>query len=124
MDWKARCEQLQQRVEELEAENRELRGRLELVAERDTVADLPEVKTEASADAAPGINKYSLPDEKILLFRSLFRGREGVFSKRWYSTRSGKSGYAPVCANKWKENVCARPKRTCSQCSQRILGLV
>lgn len=121
MDWKARCEQLQQRVEELEAENRELRGRLGLVAEEDTVADLPETKAEASADAAPGINKYSLPDEKILLFRSLFRGWEDVFAKRWYSARSGKSGYAPVCANEWKENVCVRPKGTCSQCSQRIL---
>ena len=121
MDWKIRCEQLQQRVEELEAENRELRSRLGLVDKGDTVFDLQEVKTAASVDTAPSINKYTPPDEKIRLFRSLFRGREDVFAKRWHSIRSGKSGYAPVCANEWKENVCIRPKGTCTQCSQRIL---
>lgn len=121
MDWKVRCEQLHQRVEELEAENRELRSRLRLVDREDTVSDMPEVKTGAPVDAATGINRYSPPNEKILLFRSLFRGREDVFAKRWYSIRNGKNGYAPVCANEWKENVCIRPKGTCTQCSQRSL---
>ncbi len=39
----------------------------------------------------------SPPADKIALFRSLFRGREDVFAKRWTSAKTGKSGYAPVC---------------------------
>ena len=38
-------------------------------------------------------------DEKVALFRSLFRGREDVFARRWFSASSGKSGYQPVCSN-------------------------
>ncbi|MGN0635385.1 MAG: TOTE conflict system archaeo-eukaryotic primase domain-containing protein, partial [Acutalibacteraceae bacterium] len=30
-------------------------------------------------------NKYSSPEDKIALFRSLFKGREDVFARRWYS---------------------------------------
>lgn len=33
--------------------------------------------------------------EKIALFRSLFRGREDEFPKRFESKRTGKSGYLP-----------------------------
>ena len=38
-------------------------------------------------------------DEKVALFRSLFRGREDVFARRWQSRRGSKSGYQPVCVN-------------------------
>ena len=37
-------------------------------------------------------------DAKVALFRSIFRGREYVFARRWQSA-TGKSGYQPVCAN-------------------------
>lgn len=40
-------------------------------------------------------------EEKVTLFSSLFKGREDVFAKRWYSKASGKSGYQPVCLNEW-----------------------
>lgn len=33
---------------------------------------------------------------KVGLFRSLFRGREDVFARRWSSPATGKSGYQPV----------------------------
>ena len=46
-----------------------------------------------------GINKYSSTNEKILLYRSLFCGREDVFARRWYSKTTEKSGYQPVCEN-------------------------
>ena len=42
----------------------------------------------------PGV-RLSL-EEKVALFRSLFRGREDVFARRWYSRASDKSGYQPV----------------------------
>jgi hypothetical protein len=36
---------------------------------------------------------------KITLFRSLFRGRQDVYPRRFERRKTGKSGYAPVCAN-------------------------
>ena len=38
-------------------------------------------------------------EEKVSVFRNLFKGREDVFARRWYSRTSGKSGYQPVCRN-------------------------
>ena len=38
---------------------------------------------------------------KIALFRSLFRGREDVYPRRFESRKTGKSGYSPACANEW-----------------------
>jgi hypothetical protein len=37
--------------------------------------------------------------EKVALFRRLFRGRTDVHPVRWESATTGKSGYAPACAN-------------------------
>ena len=39
------------------------------------------------------------PEEKVALFRRLFRGRDNVYALRWQSNSSGRSGYAPACAN-------------------------
>lgn len=36
-------------------------------------------------------------EEKVTLFSSLFKGREDVFARRWYSKASGRTGYQPVC---------------------------
>ncbi|MFZ0502050.1 MAG: hypothetical protein WAU49_06040 [Steroidobacteraceae bacterium] len=38
-------------------------------------------------------------EEKIRLFRSLFRGREDLYARRFESRKTGRSGYAPACAN-------------------------
>lgn len=59
--------------------------------------------------------------KKIRLFRSLFRGREDVFARRWYSVQKEKGGYSPVCANEWKYGVCIKPKGSCSKCEHREL---
>ena len=37
--------------------------------------------------------------DKIKIFRSLFRGREDVYPKRFESRKTGKSGYQPDCGN-------------------------
>ena len=37
--------------------------------------------------------------DKVALFRRLFRGRTDVYPVRWEGKTSGKSGYAPACAN-------------------------
>jgi hypothetical protein len=49
----------------------------------------------------PFVNQHSSPEEKIALFRSLFRGRDGVYPRRFESRKTGKSGYAPACASEW-----------------------
>jgi len=59
-------------------------------------------------------------EEKVMLFRRLFRGREDVYPIRWES-KAGKSGYSPACANEWKRGVCEKPRIKCSDCSKRLL---
>ncbi|MGB8433977.1 MAG: hypothetical protein WCE38_06950 [Burkholderiales bacterium] len=56
------------------------------------------------------------PTAKLKLFRQLFRGREDVFPVRWTNARTGKSGYAPACANKFVRGVCELPRIKCSEC--------
>jgi superfamily II DNA or RNA helicase len=54
--------------------------------------------------------------DKIALFRSLFRGREEVFPRRWENPKSGKSGYSPACRNEWVRGVCGKPQVKCGEC--------
>jgi superfamily II DNA or RNA helicase len=60
-------------------------------------------------------------DEKVVLFRRLFRGRTDVFPVRWESRTTGKSGYAPACANEWRPGVCEKPRIKCGDCTNRLL---
>ena len=60
-------------------------------------------------------------DEKVALFRSVFRGREDVFARRWQSS-AGKSGYQPVCANEWRSDFCDKKQYKCSECPNRKLS--
>ena len=66
-----------------------------------------------------GITKESPADEKIYLFRSLFRGREDIYAIRWESVRSGRSGYQPACRNEWVRGVCQKPAVKCRECAAR-----
>lgn len=59
--------------------------------------------------------------EKVALFRRLFRGRVDVYPVRWESTKTGKSGYVPACANEWRPGVCEKPRVKCADCSHRQL---
>ena len=70
------------------------------------------------------INNQSSQDEKIKLFRSLFRGREDVFPRRFENSRTGKSGYAPVCRNEWQSGICQKPKISCQECSFRAFSAI
>lgn len=56
---------------------------------------------------------------KVRLFMSLFRGRSDVYAKRWENERKGTSGYAPVCLNQWRKDLCGKPKRACAACGHR-----
>ncbi|EAQ74220.1 hypothetical protein WH5701_06301 [Synechococcus sp. WH 5701] len=61
------------------------------------------------------------PQEKVALFRHLFRGRDDVYALRWQSSSSGRSGYAPACANEWQPGVCEKPRISCRDCHHREL---
>jgi len=65
------------------------------------------------------VSHHSSPEAKITLFRSLFRGREDVYARRFESHKSGKSGYAPACANEWVRGVCEKPRIKCAECPHR-----
>src|SRR5258708_7608411 len=65
------------------------------------------------------VNQLSAPEAKIALFRSLFRGREDVYPRRFESRRTGKAGYAPACANEWVRGICEKPRIKCGECPNR-----
>src|SRR5688572_15008560 len=68
----------------------------------------------------PGlIDRTSPSQEKIRLFRSLFRGRADVYPRRFESRKTGKTGYAPACANEWVRGVCEKPRIKCADCPNR-----
>src|SRR5207247_9212985 len=65
------------------------------------------------------INQQSAADVKIRLFRSLFRGREDVYPRRFESRKTGRAGYAPACANEWVRGICEKPRIKCAECPNR-----
>ena len=75
--------------------------------------------------AQPRQRQRSQAKRKCGLFRSLFRGREDVFARRWESRRTGKAGYSPACANEWDPVLCGKArgpgssrKANCLECCQ------
>ena len=103
-EWLIERQQLLERIKELEAENTELRKRLG--------EDVTPTEKKPTA-----MQKLSL-QEKVDLFRSLFKGREDVFARRWYSKTSGKAGYQPVCQNEWTP-MCDKRTFKCADCPNR-----
>ena len=65
------------------------------------------------------VNYKSSPEVKVKLFRSLFRGRDDVYPRRFESQRTGKSGYAPACGNEWAAGLCDKPRIKCAVCPNR-----
>ena len=68
---------------------------------------------------APAVDRHSAASAKIALFRSLFRGRDDVYPRRFESRKTGKSGYAPACANEWVRGICEKPRIKCAVCPHR-----
>ncbi len=57
------------------------------------------------------------PEQKITLFRGLFRGRDDVFALRWQKADGSAVGYAPVCRNEWKKGICRKQQGgKCREC--------
>lgn len=86
---------------------------------------VPQLSDSDAGDAAlqPNANEFS-PTAKVKLFRRLFRGRDDIYPVRWISNTTGKSGYSPHCANKWKPGICKLPTIKCSECSHSLYAPV
>ena len=92
--------------ERLRVENQQLRER----------CGLPQVETAAQSTAntvefdstSATVTSKSSSDEKVKLFRSLFRGREDVYAVRWEG-RNGKTGYSPAHRKIWSNSFQKRP---------------
>lgn len=65
------------------------------------------------------VNQSASPQAKIALFRSLFRGRDDIYARRFESRTTGKVGYAPACANEWVRGICEKPRVKCADCVHR-----
>jgi hypothetical protein len=70
-------------------------------------------------DEPAAISHRASPAEKIELFRSLFRGRDDVYPRRFESRKTGRSGYAPACAHEWVRGICEKPRVKCGDCRHR-----
>ena len=102
---------LKRQMKLLTEENDRLRSRLGVERTEYAVESLTPVMPDA-------MQRLSL-QEKIELFRSLFRGREDVFARRWFSKTSGKSGYQPVCEREWDARYCDKKRFKCAECPNR-----
>ena len=79
---------------------------------------------ETTAGFLNAVTQHSSPDEKIALFRSLFRGRDDVYPRRFESRKTGRAGYQPACGNEWVRGICEKPRIKCSECPhQRFLPI-
>jgi len=81
----------------------------------------PELPPTAAISIEPASSCLST-NEKVALFRRLFRGRTDVYPVRWESKTTGESGYSPACANEWRAGVCHKPRIKCSDCGVRQLS--
>lgn len=60
-------------------------------------------------------------EEKVKIFRDIFKGRTDLYAKRWTSNKTGKSGYSPVCRNEFSIYKCDKPRIKCNECPNRVL---
>ncbi len=87
----------------LQEENARLRRLLSALG----ITPPPESEESVSTQPAePGdghstVSSRSTPEQKVALFRSLFRGREDVYAVRWEKP-DGRSGYLPASIRDWK----------------------
>jgi hypothetical protein len=108
-------------IEALKQENRSLRLQLsndmDLEDSTSRVPALSQIANEQEQASIGHVHLKSSSEEKIALFRSLFRGREDVYPVRWVN-KAGKSGYSPACQNEWTV-VCKKPQIKCSECAHQ-----
>jgi len=58
-------------------------------------------ETPLQTEHSPTVTEQSSHEAKITLFRSLFRGREDIYARRFENPKTGKKGYWPAYRNEW-----------------------
>jgi hypothetical protein len=101
---------LDKKRKELQARIKQLKGYKQSIADEQPPFDRL---------SESNVTNDSTQEQKIALFRTLFRGREDVYPRRFESKRTGKSGFQPVCRNEWIRPICQKPKIKCSECENR-----
>jgi superfamily II DNA or RNA helicase len=117
-----------QEIERLRQENAQLRKKLGV---SEAKADYSQTGSTAGSDIAveetqearsygrhglstsagpPRIDSSFSTQEKIKLFRALFRGREDIYAAFWFNERTGKKGYSPACEDPWSSRK-GKPKK-------------
>jgi superfamily II DNA or RNA helicase len=66
----------------------------------------------------PAVSDSFSPEQKIAIYRSLFRGRTDIFANRW-ENQQGRSGYSVACDNEWVKGICNKPRIKCLDCNHR-----
>jgi superfamily II DNA or RNA helicase len=99
---KCQLEEVRRECARLQAENAQFRQLLGSQSHSETSANeascgvcRPERPTE------PLVTEQSPVEERIAIFRSLFRGREDVYPIWWINQRTGAKGYAPAVKGGW-----------------------
>lgn len=115
--------------EELAAENARLLGIIKALKEENAVlrsmlppeAELPPKPIEP--DSKPQtLDRETIIAQRLSLFRSLFRGREDIYARRWVSKDGQKAGYKPVCDFTNERGWCTKfayGTANCSKCQAR-----
>jgi superfamily II DNA or RNA helicase len=113
-------EETEGELAKLNTRRAELLGQITaLQQEKAALLQMPEAPLQLAS--LPSVTNQSSQEAKIALFRSLFRGREDVYPKRFESLKTGKKGYQPVCRNEWVSGICEKPKIRCDDCAHRQL---
>lgn len=111
----------EKRLEELDGERQNALSRIHKLREQ---LDGPVAGTEVAILAQPDLSQGLTSSQKLTLFGHRFRGRQDVFAKRWTNSRTGRSGYAPACANDWVTGICEKPRIRCGECPNQAFLLV
>ena len=90
----------------LKDENRRLRRLLEVHGIAIPQLSPPEQAPVRIESVENSLDREERARKRIALFRSLFRGREDVYARRW--ERGENSGYSPAAAKDWKAIQCSR----------------
>jgi hypothetical protein len=120
-----------QEIERLRQENAQLRKKLGMevseskadysqtgttfVGSTTRVAEIQEARSYGghgllTSARLPRVDSNFSAQEKVKLFRALFRGREDVYAVFWLNERTGKKGYSPACEDPWGSRT-GKPKK-------------
>lgn len=114
-------EVIQRQLAELDEQRQQLEARLRELQQAPPRSDACEPAGQYHPRSSrpllkPTVTNSSPAPEKVALFRRMFAGRTDVFPVRWDNPKSGRSGYAPACANEWVRGVCGKPQVKCGEC--------